>query len=182
MTDDAEPAGLPDRVGGVVAVPQVGGELVQPRLPQRAVDHLEQRPRRALGQPRVAVGIDAGSGGDRVADQPSRRREQDVRADAVTPSGRRSERGGQALGEPALHPARRHRDDLGRERIVERRSKQLAERVGKSICTFGSVDVEHALTLSRNPDRAQRSVRSSERRSCQLLLCGGSGRGRRLTQ
>ena len=126
---------------------------MQPRLRQRAVDHLEQRPRRALGQPRIAVGIYAGSRGDRVADQPSRRRKQDVRADAVTASGRGSERGGQALGEPALHPAGRHRHDLGRERIIERRSQQLAERVGKSICTFGSVDVEHAylIPLSSSP-------------------------------
>ena len=40
----------------------------------------------------------------------------------------------------------------GSERIIERRSKQLAERVGKSICTFGSVDVEHAylILLSSN--------------------------------
>ena len=59
MADDAQPAGLLDRVRLVVAMAEVGGELVQPRPPQRVADHLEQRPHGALGQPRVAVGVDS---------------------------------------------------------------------------------------------------------------------------
>ena len=74
---------------------------------------------------------------------------------AQTPSRRPGEApsdGGQALREPALHPARRHGDDLGRERVVERRREQLAERVDEPVCAFGSVDVEHAyLILSLKP-------------------------------
>ena len=52
---------------------EVGGERRQPRLVQALVDDLEQRPDRALRQPRVGARVDARGGRDRVADQPARR-------------------------------------------------------------------------------------------------------------
>ena len=104
----------------VLVIAEVVGEQLQPRLVQRRVDDLQQRPDRALGPPRVRFGVDPRGGGDRVGDQPSRWREVDVRAHAVRPPGRDPERRGHPLGEPALHPARGHGDDLARERIRER--------------------------------------------------------------
>ena len=64
---------------------EVGGEALQPQLGERLVDDLEQRPDRALGQPRVL--LDADRRRDRLGDQPARRREVDVRADAVAAAG-----------------------------------------------------------------------------------------------
>ncbi len=92
----------------------------QPRLGQALVDDLEQRPHRALRHPGICVRIDAGRGRQRTLDQPRREREVDVRAHAVAPPVARAEQGRQPLGEPALDPARGDRDDLGRERVVQR--------------------------------------------------------------
>ncbi len=83
-------------------------------------------------RPRVRVGVDARRGRDGVADEPARERELDVRAHAVGAAGRRAEAGRQALGEPALHPARRDGDDLGRERVGQRIGQEPAEGLDQS--------------------------------------------------
>ena len=78
-----EPPRLARRVGGVQRRAEVVGEAAQPRLVQRGVDDLQQRPHQPLGQPRVGVGLDPGRDGHRLVGQPPRRRELDVRAHAV---------------------------------------------------------------------------------------------------
>ena len=90
VADAAEPPGLPDRV---VLRPQVQRECAEPRLGETLLDHLDERPHHALGQPRVGVRLDPGCGGERVPDQPPGRREVDVRAHAVGAAGAGSESG-----------------------------------------------------------------------------------------
>jgi hypothetical protein len=132
----------PGAAVGIVA--EMIGERLQPRLAQRRVDDLQQRPHGPLRPPRVRVGVDARGGRDRVGDQPSGRREVDVRAHAVGPARRRAQAGRHALAEPALHAARGHGDDLARERIRERIGQQRREGGDERISAFGSVDVQHS--------------------------------------
>ena len=126
---DWSPRGSRDHLRPVqrVAVEEPG-EVAHGREPARAIGR-EVRRRAAPATPRTAprrrrpatatraapaatvflLRLDPGRGGDRCTGQPVRERELDVGAD---PDAIR-----QALGEPALHPARAHRDHLGRERI-----------------------------------------------------------------
>ena len=145
MAHDAQPASAADRVRLVGIRAEVRGDGVEPRLAQRRLEHLEQRPGRALGQPRIALGIDARRRRDRVADHPARRRERDVRAHPVAAAGGRPEAGRQPLGEPALHAARRDRHDLRAHRVVERLGEQVGERLDQAVGPFGSMYVQHAL-------------------------------------
>ena len=124
----------------------MSGKALEPRLVQAAIDDLEQRPHGALGQPGVGVGVDPRGRRDRIADQPPRRREADVRAHPVGPPGRRTEPVGHPLREPALHPARGNGDDLGRERVGGRLGQQRAERLDEPVGAFSSVDVEHVVS------------------------------------
>ena len=136
-----------EAVGGVVGPPacalEVLGQHRQPRLGEALVDDFEQWPHRALGPPRVPVGLDARGGRHRAEDQPAREREVDVRADAVRPSRRRPEPRRKSLREPPLDPARRDGDDLRREGVLERLQQRLGEAVGETVGTFGSMDVKH---------------------------------------
>ena len=52
-------------------------------------------------------------------------------------------RDGEALRQPALHPARGDGDDLGRERVRRRVGEQLAQGGDQAVGAVGSVDVEH---------------------------------------
>ncbi len=140
MAHGGEAAGAAD---GVVGAAEVGGEVARPRLLQRAGDHVEQRPDQPLGQPRVGLRIDARDGGDRVADQHPRGREADVGAD---PEAVR-----EPLGQPALHPARGDRDDLGGERVLGRIGEDGAQREHQPVGAFGSVDVQHARRPGSRP-------------------------------
>ena len=78
-----------EAAAGVAA--EVGGQALEPQLAERLVDDLEQRPDRALRQPRVL--LEADRRGDRLVDQAARRREVDVRADAVLAAGLGAEPG-----------------------------------------------------------------------------------------
>ncbi len=142
VAHDAEP---PRRLVGVGASAlQVALQRGQPWLLQARVDHLEQGPDRALGQPRIVVRLDAGRRGHRAEDEPARERELDVGAHAVVAlRARRPEPRREPLGQPSLDPARRHRDDLGRERVRERLEQRVREPVRQAVGAFGSVDVEH---------------------------------------
>ena len=113
-----------------------------------------------------SVRVDAGRGRHRVADQPPRRREVDVRAHAVAAAGRGAEAGRHPLRQPALHPARGDGDDLARERVGQRIGQQRAQRLDQAVGAFGSVDVQ----ISRRNDPSRwRTPRPAGRpapRSC----------------
>ena len=66
-----------------------------------------------------------------------------MRTHAVALPARCAEAAGQPLREPALHPARRHRDDLGGERVRHRLGENLAERVREHVRALGAVQVQH---------------------------------------
>ena len=96
-----------------------------PGWPARARPGAPARPRAAARPPaRAATGPRSGSIPEAAATaSPSRRcgeGELDVGADPVAAARRRRRAGRHALGQPALHPARRHRHDLGGERIGQR--------------------------------------------------------------
>jgi hypothetical protein len=133
--------------------PRCAREAGQPRLVQAPVDDVEQRPDRALGQPRVRLGLDAGGGGHGVRDEPPRRREADVRAHPVGAAGARAEASCHPLRQPPLHPARRDGDDLGRERVGQRLGQQVAERLDQAVGPFCSMDVKHVMDLAAVPSR-----------------------------
>ena len=139
----AEPPRPPRRVGVLAAATEMRGQAREPRLVEVVVDHLEQSPHRPLGQPRIRVGLDPRRRRHRVADEPPRRREVDVRAHAVAPPLPGAEPIRHPLREPALHPARRHGDDLGRERVGQRVGQQRAKRLDEAVGPLGSMDVKH---------------------------------------
>ena len=58
--------------------------------------------------------------------------EADTGTDAVVAPGASPQTMGESLGQPALDTLGRHRDDLGREGVVERVAQQLGEAVGQS--------------------------------------------------
>ena len=129
--------------GGGPTAAQVIGQRCQPGLAERLVDDLQQRPDRTLRQPRVGLGIDPGGDGDGVGEQPVRGGELDVGTDAVAAAGRGAEHARHPLGQPPLHPARRHGDEIGSERVLGRVREQLGEGIGEHIGTRGTVDVQH---------------------------------------
>ncbi len=161
VPDGAEPSRLPDGVGGVGRAAQVDGQRVQPRLAERRVDHLQQRPDQALGQPGVVVAVDATGGGDGVAQQPRGRGELDVRAHAVAAPGGRAERRGDLLRQPALHPAGGDGHDLGGERVRERVAQQRRERGDEAVGSFSSVEVKHDFPSRPAGRRDRRSAAAS---------------------
>ena len=122
----------------------VGGQRREPRLQQAGVDDAEQRPQNRPGTPRIAVGVRARRGSDGRIDEGSGRGECDVGADAVAVSGPRAEAAREALRQPALHPARGYGHDLAGERVGGSERKDLRERIGQRVRSFGSVDSEHA--------------------------------------
>ena len=85
------------RVGVRARAAEVVGERREPRRGERLLDDLQQRPHRALGQPGVRVGLDPRRDGHRVADEPARRGERDVRAHPIRPPRRRAEPVGHPL-------------------------------------------------------------------------------------
>ena len=130
------------RVGSRSA--EVRRQRRQPGLAERRLDHVEQRPDRPRRQPRIRLPVDAGGRGDGPVDEPARKRELDVRAHAVGAARRGAEHGRQPLRQPALDAARRHGDDLGLHRVVQRCADDAAERVDKAVRAFRSVDVKHS--------------------------------------
>jgi hypothetical protein len=153
MAHGAEAAGGPPGIPAVGGDAEVGGQPREPRLPERRIDELEQRPYRALGEPRIGVGIEARRGRHRLPDHRARRGELDVRAHAVRAAGARAEARGHPLGEPALHAPGGDGDELGRERVRRRLGEQHGEGVDEAVGPFGSVDVQHGVQVSRSAAR-----------------------------
>jgi hypothetical protein len=142
---DVVDAGEPPPAARLVPrVSEVIGQRRQPRLVQRLVDDLQERPHRPLRPPRVLVGVDPGRDRHGVGDHPPGRREVDVRAHAVVPARRHPEAGRHALAQPPLHAPRRHRHDLAGERIGQRVREQRGKRRDERVGAFGPMDVQHA--------------------------------------
>ena len=159
---DVADGGEPPRAARlVVALAEVHREAAQPRLAEALVDDLQQRPHRALRQPRVGVRLDARGDRDGVAQEHARERELDVRADPVGAPRRRAEAARELLRQPALHAARRHADHLGRERVRRRRGEQPGERPDQAVGAFCPVDVEHPMSLSIRADGVRRYAASA---------------------
>ncbi len=121
----------------------VPGQRGEPRLPGELLHDLEQGPGQPLGGPRVGVRVDARRGGECRSEQRPGRGELHPGADPVAAAGTGSERGGQPLGEPALHAAGGHRHDLRRERVLRWSGQPPGEGVGEEIGSVGAVEVEH---------------------------------------
>ena len=109
--------------------PRCAARLVEPRLPQTPINNLEQSPNRPLRQPRIRISLDPRRRRNRVPDEPPRRRELDVRAHPIAPPVPRPEPIRHPLRQPPLHAARRHGDDLRRERIGQRIGQQRTKRL-----------------------------------------------------
>ena len=169
-----QPAALPGRahrVRRLGAGSQIRGQRRQPRLGQRLLHDAEQRPHRALGQPRVLGGVDPGGGGHRVGDEAVRGGELDVGADPVGAAGAGAEHRGHPLGQPALHAARGDGDDLGRERVGRALGEERGKGVGEGVGADGTVDMKHGSDrVSTGPAGPHgRDPRESANSLCQLL-------------
>src|SRR5437773_12477755 len=81
-----EPAGTQRRIGTGSRATEMRRERRQPRLFERRLDHVEQRPDGSLRQPGIRLSVEADSRGDGPVDEPPRERELDVRADTVRPA------------------------------------------------------------------------------------------------
>ena len=138
-----EPGDVAHRAEPPPGALEVCVQRAEPGLVAVLVDHLQQRPHRTTGTPRVLVGVDARRGSQRALDDPAWRRERHVGADPVVAIGRRAEVERQPLCDPPLDALGRHGDDLGRERIRGRGGEGLAEGVDEGVGAGGSVEVEH---------------------------------------
>ena len=132
--------------GRVAHHAEVGAQRRAPRLARAGVDHLEQRPDEALGPPRVVLGV-----APRPGHQLGGRGELHPGTHPVVPEGR-AEAVGEALREPALHPAGRHGDHVGGEGVRRRRREHVGQRLGQPVRALGAVHVEgHPAPPSRSP-------------------------------
>ena len=129
------------RSGRPAAVAEIAPEQTRPGLAPALVDHPQQRPDQAGRRPRVDLVRRPGRG-DRPRDQPARRRESHPGADAVGLFGGGAELMGQPLRQPALDPGRRHADDLGGERIGQRRAQHLAQGLDEAIGALGPMEMQ----------------------------------------
>ncbi len=143
----AEPPRIANRVRSRPGATEVGGERDQPWLVDALLDHLEQRPDRALGQPRIELGVDSRGDRDRFGDQRVGGGEGDAGADPVGASARGPEHERQPLGQPALHPAGRHGDQFLSERIRERARAERGQSIGEPVGAFGAVKVKHRVPI-----------------------------------
>jgi hypothetical protein len=135
VCNDAEPSRAI-----TAAATEVRVHLRQPRLCKVLVDGLQQRPDEALGQPRVAVGVEARRGRDDLVDQPPWLRKDDVGAHAV---GTRADaqRARQLLGHPAFNTARGHGHYLGGKWVARRLDEDARERADETVRAIGAMDV-----------------------------------------
>ena len=143
VADRAEPAHRVLRVAACAL--EVARERGQPRLAQALVDDLEQWPHRAFRHPGVVFRIDPARRRQRSLDETPGKRELDVRAHAVLAVAGGSEARREALGQPALDPARRNGHDVGFEGVLERREQRFGQPVGETVRALGSVDMQHCL-------------------------------------
>ena len=143
MPNGTEPPSPPRRIHVLARSPEMRGQARQPRLPQTPIHHLEQSPNRPLRQPRIRIRLDPRRRRHRIPDEPPRRREVHVRAHPIAPPIPRPEPIRHPLREPPLHAARRHGDDLRRERIGQRVGQQRAKRLDQAVGPLSSMDVKH---------------------------------------
>ena len=115
---------------------------VEPRLTERGVDDLEERPDGPGRHPGIGVALHTRGGRHSPADQRRRIGKVDVCAHAVGPAGCGAEPGREPLAQPPLHPAGGNAYDLGDHRVVERVDDDVAEGCHQGIGPFGSVDVQ----------------------------------------
>lgn len=129
----------------------MGTQFGEPRLGEMRIDGFQQRPDQALRQPRIAVSLEARCYPDDLVDQLSRRREEDIGANAVGALAD-AQRTGELLGDPTLNAARWHSDDLRSERIGQRFIKHTSKRAGEMISAISAMDVQHSVpTISSLP-------------------------------
>jgi hypothetical protein len=157
MPNRTEPPSPTRRVHVIGAPAQMRGQAGEPRLPQTPIHHLEQSPNRPLRQPRIRIRLDPRRRRHRIPDKPPGRREVDVRAHPIAPPIRCPKPVRHPLGEPPLHPARRHGNDLGREWLGHRVGQQHPKRLDKAVSPLGSMDVEHVAKFRGYATRAHRA-------------------------
>ena len=116
------------------ATPEMAPQQRRPLLVAGLVEDRQDRPHRPRRMPRVGVGIDVGHRSEHGGHQPPDRGEVDPGAD---PEPIRH-----LLGQPALHPARGHSHDLGRERVGQRVGQQLGQTHHQPVGALGTVQVE----------------------------------------
>jgi hypothetical protein len=142
MPNRAEPPRPPRRIRRLAGT-EMRRQAAQPRLVQTPINDLEQRPDRPLRQPRIGISVDPRRRCHRVADEPARRREFDIRAYPIATFPARPDPIRHSLCQPALHPARGHGDDLRREWIGHRIGQERTQRLNQAVGPLSSMDVEH---------------------------------------
>ena len=134
-------------------VPDVLRQWCEPRFVEVLLDHLDERPYRTLGNPGVVLRVGTCRARQRSAHQRPREREGDVGAHAVVPALACPQVRRQALGQPPLDAACRHRDHLGGHRVVQRVGHQTGQLRHQGVGPFGSVDTEHPRRVRRRCSR-----------------------------
>lgn len=104
----------------------MGRQGVCPPFRHGGIERTQDRPGELFGVPRV-VALDA----QHERHERVRVEEADTGTDAVVAPGANPQTMRESLGQPALDTLGRHRDDLGREGVVERVAQQLGEAVGQ---------------------------------------------------
>ena len=132
----------------------VGLERGAPRLARGGVEHLQQRPHRPLGVPRVGVGRTADRPDDRLGHQGGGGAERHSCADAVAIGGAEPVR--EALRQPPLHALRGHGHHLGGEGLRERPGEHLGQGIGEHVGPLRPVHVDarggHGVTVGAPTD------------------------------
>ncbi len=127
-------------------VAEVAGKGGRPRLVERGVEDLEQRPHQPVGIPGVvALAV------EQQRDEGPRAEEAHPGTDAVTAGRAGAEPMGEPLGQPALHTAGGHGHDLGGERIGQRGGEQVAELVGQEVGARRTVKLQDQPATSFSP-------------------------------
>lgn len=129
-------------------VTKMGRQGVCPPFRHGGIERTQDRPGELFGVPRV-VALDA----QHERHERVRVEEADTGTDAVVAPGASPQTMRESLGQPALDTFGRHRDDLGREGVVERVAQQLGEAVGQSRGARRPVHGQgHGLTLTGPTD------------------------------
>jgi hypothetical protein len=126
-------------------MPEMLGEQRGPRFVEARVDRRQQRPGQGVRRPRVVVARARDLGEQRV-----RRAQVDAGAHAVVPTASSAEVMAEPLREPAFDTAGGHHDDLGRERVLQRRGEQVPQRSREQVRARSTMkDDCHRANVSR---------------------------------
>jgi hypothetical protein len=148
MPNGGESPSAPSSLSGVISIALTGPTKMssksgKPRLIETPINNLKKRPDSTLGKPRVPLRINPRSSSDPVADQAPRGRKLNVGADTIGAAIAGTKSRGHPLGQPPLHAAGRHGDQLEREWIRERIGEQSAKRPDQAVGPFCSVCLKH---------------------------------------